>query len=60
MPGLRRGYSGTDVAERIGALTYCLYKWVRSAKPSKAESCELTRTRLVNQKLKNRFLPDAG
>ena len=47
-----RGYSVTDVAVRIGVSTHSLYKWIKAAKPSKAEADELTKARLENQKLK--------
>ena len=29
-----RGYSVTDVAERLGVLAHSLYKWVKAVKPS--------------------------
>lgn len=47
-----RGYSVRDVAECIGVSTHSLYKWVRAARPGKAEADELTKARLENQKLK--------
>ena len=47
-----RGYSVSDVAARIGVSSHSLYKWIRAARPGKAESDELAKTRLENQKLK--------
>jgi len=48
----QRGYSVREVAERLGVSTHSLYKWVREARPAKAEANELATTRLENQKLK--------
>ena len=36
-----RGYSVGEVSARIGVSTYSLYKWIRAARPGKAESDEL-------------------
>ena len=48
----QRGYSVQEVAERLGVSTHSLYKWVREARPAKAEADELATTKLENQKLK--------
>ena len=48
----QRGYSVREVAERLGVSTHSIYKWVREARPAKAEANELATTRLENQKLK--------
>lgn len=32
-----RGYSVTDVAERLGVSAHSLYKWVKAVKPSQSE-----------------------
>lgn len=32
-----RGYSFTDVSERLGVSAHSLYKWVRAIKPDKSE-----------------------
>ena len=47
-----RGYSVTDVADRIGVSTHSLYKWVRAARPKDKEASELEKIRLENQKLR--------
>jgi len=48
----QRGYSVKEVAERLGVSTHSLYKWVKEAKPAKAEADELAATKLEMQKLK--------
>ena len=48
----QRGYSVSEVAERLGVSTHSLYKWVRVARPSKPEADELAALKLENQKLK--------
>jgi transposase len=39
-----RGYSVTEVAERLGVSTHSLHKWVKAVKPGKADqqAAELT------------------
>ena len=49
---LQRGYSVVEVAERIGVSAHSLYKWVRAAKAALPANDELSRTKLVVQKLK--------
>ncbi|RKZ11638.1 hypothetical protein DRQ50_13260 [bacterium] len=48
----QRGYPVKEVAERLGVSTHSLYKWVKEAKPAKAEADELAATKLEMQKLK--------
>ncbi len=49
----QRGYSVVEVAERVGVSSHSLYKWVRDARPAKAEAGELAATKLEVQKLKS-------
>lgn len=49
---LERGYSVKEVAERIGVSSHALYIWVRKARPGAANSGELAKVQLENQKLK--------
>ena len=47
-----RGYSVSEVAERLGVSTHSLYKWIRAAQPANAEASELAKSRLEVQKLR--------
>lgn len=49
---LDRGYSVREVASRVGVSAHSLYKWVRAARPARAEEAELEATKLENAKLK--------
>ena len=49
----QRGYSVAEVARRVGVSAHSLYKWVRAARPSEAETGELAATKLEVQKLKS-------
>ena len=48
----QRGYSVKEVADRLGVSTHSLYKWIKEARPAKAEADELAATKLEMQKLK--------
>jgi transposase len=37
----QRGYSVTEVAERLGVSTHSLYKWVRAARPQTEDADKL-------------------
>jgi len=47
-----RGYSVSEVAERLGVSTHSLYKWIRAAQPANAEASELAKSRIEVQKLR--------
>jgi len=47
---LDRGYPVKEVAERLGVSTHSLYKWIKEARPAKAD--ELSASKLEIQKLK--------
>jgi transposase len=49
----QRGYSVSEVSERLGVSTHSLYKWIRLARPSKPEADEIAALKLENQKLKS-------
>ncbi len=49
---LDRSYSVKEVSERLGVSTHSLYKWIKEARPAKAEADDLAASNLEIQKLK--------